>query len=65
MVTKKFSDFDGNELTVYVNASDKIYLACGDFNDDLYYSGHICLDKHDAKELVKELQKLIKLLPNE
>lgn len=51
-----------NELQTYINTNEQIYLSVGDRSHDFYFNGHICLSKEDAKELVKELNKLIKQL---
>ena len=53
---------DGNELTVFINTENEIYIAAGEQINDPYTVGWICLDLDDAIEFRDELNKLIDIL---
>jgi polyhydroxyalkanoate synthesis regulator phasin len=53
-------DENDNELGIYVNNDNEIYLHIGDIADDFINRGYIFFTKDDAKALVKEMNKLIK-----
>lgn len=58
------NDNPSNQLELFVNTNGKILIRVGELADE-NYSGWCSLDKDDAKQLVKELNKLIKELPCE
>jgi len=67
MVYRKFLDEKNpeNEMELFINIDNRLFIKVGNLNDDVYYNGHITLSKIDVKELIKELNKLIKQMPDE
>ena len=58
---KTFYDEGSNELRVYINSKGNLFIATGNFDDE-YFNGYISIDKGDVYDLIKELQRLIKLM---
>ena len=56
--TFQIKDDAGNQLEIYVNTNNEIYMHVGDFEDSLL-CGYICLNKEDAQALIEELKSLI------
>lgn len=50
---------DGNELSIYLNSEDLIYIQIGEGVEDMY-AKNIVLNKDDATNLRNELENLIK-----
>jgi len=65
MAKRTIFENDGNELTVFINTENEIYIAAGEQINDPYTVGWICLDLEDAIEFRDELNKLIDYLENE
>ena len=65
MTKRTIFENDGNELTVFINTENEIYIAAGEQINDPYTVGWICLDLEDAIEFRDELNKLIDYLENE
>ena len=55
MVSKIFSDEDGNKLELFVNNHNQFVITISDENEYNF----ICLDKRDLKELKKEIDFLL------
>lgn len=63
-----FTDETESQLSFYLNDKGKIFLICGsDIFDksNFDYSGCIVLDREDVKDIIKELNRLVKIMPNE
>lgn len=66
MVYRKFLDEKNpdNEMELFINNDERLFIKVGDLENDIYYNGYITLSKNDVKELIKELNKLIKDMPD-
>lgn len=66
MVNLLITDNDNAEwqLEAFINTNGKISIVTGEIQSE-YHKGFCTLNKDDAKALVKELNKLIKIMPCE
>lgn len=66
MVYRKFLDEKNPdlEMELFINKDERLFIKVGDLENDIYYNGYITLSKNDVKELIKELNKLIKDMPD-
>ena len=61
MVKKIYTDKE-NELQAYINSDNKCFIEISQPSEEMFGTGFIVLEAEDVKELIKDLQIILKQL---
>lgn len=64
MVKKIYTDKE-NELQAYINDDNKCYIEITQPSEEMFGNGFIVLEAEDVKELISDLQEILKKIQNE
>jgi len=59
MVKKIYTDKE-NELQAYINSDNKCFIEISQPSEEMFGTGFIVLETEDVKELIKDLQIILK-----
>jgi hypothetical protein len=59
MVKKIYTDKE-NELQAYINSDNKCFVEISQPSEEMFGTGFIVLEAQDVKELIKDLQIILK-----
>jgi hypothetical protein len=59
MVKKIYTDKE-NELQAYINSDNKCFIEISQPSEEMFGTGFIVLEAEDVKELIKDLQIILK-----
>jgi hypothetical protein len=59
MVKKIYTDKE-NELQAYINSDNKCFIEISQPSEEMFGTGFIVLEAQDVKELIKDLQIILK-----
>jgi len=59
MVKKIYTDKE-NELQAYINSDNKCFIEISQTSEEIFGTGFIVLEAEDVKELIKDLQIILK-----